>query len=86
MISKTVLSKGVYLLQHSYEYGEDFEYSETKILGIFSTEHEAIKAIEYYKLLPGFSDYKDAFYISHYKLDEKQWLEGFVDFDDPSNS
>lgn len=85
-MSESMLSNGVYLLQHSYEYGEDLEYTETKILGIFSTELEAMKAIEAYKLLPGFSDYKDSFYVSHYKLDEKQWLEGFISFDDHSNS
>ena len=72
----------VFVLQHSYEYGEDLEYTETKMLGVFSSKKSAEKAIEFYKTLVGFSDYPNDFYIGCYKLDERHWREGFVNWDD----
>ena len=39
----------IYLLQHSYQYGENNEYDEVKVLGIFSSKLAAKKAIEFYK-------------------------------------
>ena len=69
----------VYLLQHSYEYGEKLEYTETKTLGIYGSREMAEKAISRYKLLPGFNQYDDeCFYIDEYELNAGSWLEGFI--------
>ncbi len=68
----------VYVLQHSYECGDELICEETKFLGVFSTEQEAKKAMEYYKTLEGFRDYPDDFYIDKYEVDKKYWSEGFI--------
>lgn len=68
----------VYILQHSYDYGENFEYQETKFLGVFSSEKEAQKAVEHHKTLDGFKDYPNDFYIDEYEIDKKYWSEGFI--------
>lgn len=69
----------VFLLQHSYEIYKD--YDEIKTLGIYSTKEKAEEAIERYKILSGFQDHPDDFYISEYKLDiDAQWMEGFFTY------
>ena len=69
----------VYLLEHSYQQIDgDYDTTETKTLGIFSSKEEAEKAVEFYKTLPGFKDYTDCFNIDKYELNEKEWTEGFV--------
>ena len=72
--------KTVFLLQHSYQYdiGDSEMVDETKVLGVFSTKDEGVKAIEYYKTLSGFKDYPiECFDLEEHTLDEKQWKEGF---------
>ncbi|MCM1090827.1 MAG: hypothetical protein NC092_12425 [Butyrivibrio sp.] len=68
-------NRKVYLLQHSYEMENGSE--ETKILGIFSSNLEAEKAIEKYKKLSGFKERPDDFYIDEYELNRKYWAEGY---------
>ncbi len=75
-------SKYVFVLQHSYEYGEELEYTETKMLGVFSSKKSVKKAIEFYKTLVGFCDHPDDFYVDCYKIDARHWREGFVSCDD----
>lgn len=74
----------MYLLYHMYEYGEDNEYEEIKLLGIYSSEQEATKAVERYYRLAGFKEYpKEFFIIDDYVVNEdKNWKEGFVNTDD----
>lgn len=47
----------MYLLYHMYEYGEENEHEEIKILGIYSSKQEASKAMERHYKLPGFKEY-----------------------------
>lgn len=69
----------VYVLQHIYEYGEDDEYVEEKMLGVYSSEEKASEAIERYIQLEGFKDYpRECFYISEYFVDKDSWRGGFV--------
>lgn len=69
----------VYILQHIYEYGEDNEYAEEKMLGIYSSEKKASEAIERYIQLEGFRDYpRECFCISKYSVDKDSWIGGFV--------
>lgn len=70
--------KSVFLVQHSYEVGEDGLYDETKLIGIYSSLDKAESIVERYKRLPGFRDYLDAFYISEHEIGKDNWTEGFI--------
>jgi hypothetical protein len=70
--------KTVFLVQHSYEVGEDGGYDETKLIGIYSSLEIAESVVERYKTLQGFRDDLDAFYIDEYEIDKDYWNEGFV--------
>ena len=74
------LDKIMYLLYHLYEYGENNEKEECKILGIYSSEKTAYEAIERYYKLDGFKRYpKECFIVDKYKVDiDTDWKEGFV--------
>ena len=68
----------VYLLQHSYLYGENNENEETKILGIFDSREKAQDKIKEYIKLPGFKDFaEECFSIDEYQLNFGEWSEGF---------
>ena len=72
--------KHVYLLQHSYQYGENDEHDETKTIGIFSSRLLAESIVEKYKDLPGFCLFdKECFYIDKYEVDFEWWSSGFID-------
>lgn len=74
----------VYLLRHTYEYGEENEHEETKIIGIYSTREKAEDVVKKFKLLPGFKDYpEECFVICEYKIDkDKEWTEGFIKWEE----
>ncbi len=68
----------VYLLQHTYLYGENDENEEIKILGIYDSKEKAQQAIIKYRELPGFKDFSDeCFSIDEYQLNAGEWSEGF---------
>ena len=72
--------KYVYVLQHEYLYGENDEYSEVKMLGVFRSREDAEEAITRYKNLPGFKEFSDeCFYIGEYELNKELWAEGFIE-------
>lgn len=69
----------VYLLQHTYSYGEQSEYEENKIIGIYSSRDNAEKELKKYLKLPGFNEYDSScFSIDEYIVDKGEWNEGFV--------
>ena len=72
--------KKMYLLYHEYKYGEDNECREIKLLGIYSSEQEASKAIERYYKMAGFKKYsKECFIVDEYIVGvDTNWKEGFV--------
>lgn len=74
----------MYLLYHQYEYGENHENDEYKILGIYSSEQKALEAMERYYKLEGFKKYpKECFGVDEYNVDEDaDWKEGFTNSDD----
>ena len=55
----------VYVVEHSHELDD---CDETKMIGVFSTKHEAGKAVEKAKKLSGFKDYPNDFYIEEEML------------------
>ena len=70
----------VYTLEHSYECGEDLEYDEAKMLGIYSSFEKAEEAKKRYSNLAGFADYDEScFYIDAYDIDvDTGFTDGFV--------
>ena len=74
------MMNSVYLLQHTYCYGNNDEYEETKIIGIFDSMDKAKAAIIKYSELPGFNDFSDeCFSIDEYQLNVGEWSEGFTE-------
>jgi hypothetical protein len=56
---------------------------EERLIGVFSTEDEARRAVTQLKGVPGFSEHPDGFAVSREILDGNiEWLEGFVLEDD----
>lgn len=74
----------VYLVQHSYEYqyDDDLNIEETKIIGIYSSRDKAQQVVERYKTKKGFNRFpEDCFYIDAYELDKDHWKDGFITYD-----
>jgi hypothetical protein len=70
---------------HRDEVGEvpyDEEYDDLKIIGIFSSESQALAAVDRARLRPGFRDEPNCFAQDVYTLDEDRWVEGFVTIPD----
>lgn len=69
----------VYVLQHSYEYGDAYEFIETKFIGVYSSIENAKLAIKRLQDKEGFRDYPlDCFYIDKYIINQDHWQEGFI--------
>lgn len=70
----------VYILEHIYEADE---IEEIKFIGVFSLKTEAESAIEFLSEKQGFIDHPlDCFKISEAKLDEYEWKEGFISWEE----
>ncbi len=64
----------VFLVYHINKLNdEDF-----KLIGVYSSNENAEKAIQKTMLLPGFVISPDSFLIDKYNLDEDHWQEGFL--------
>lgn len=48
------------------------------MLGVYSSEVKAKRAIVRLMKVPGFNRYPDGFYVDRYELDQSNWAEGFV--------
>lgn len=70
--------KTVFILQHSYEVGDNGEYDEIKFIGVYSSREKAEVVVEKYKNLPGFKDYLNGFHINEHEIDKDNWTEGFI--------
>ena len=70
-----------FLLVHAYDYGEEYEHTEIKNLGIYTTKKEAEKAKKRYSKLAGFNEFdSDNFLIQGYDINQDMyWNEGFFD-------
>lgn len=66
----------VYLLEHTHVYSEDKE--NTKTIGIYTTEEEALAVIEELKSVSGFIKYPQGFNIDKYKIGQTFWKEGYL--------
>lgn len=73
--------KFAYVLQHSYEVGEDGSFDEVKLIGVYSSKEKAEQVIRRYIILPGFKEHPmECFHISEYEIDKDQWTEGFINW------
>ena len=65
----------VFLLWHSHELnGVDDE----KLIGVYASHHDALKAEERVRHQPGFRDTLEGFEIAEYVVGRDGWTEGFV--------
>ena len=73
-------NKTMYLLYHIYEYGDNKEHENIKMLGIYSSEERALDAVERYYKLDGFKEYpKECFETWEMQVDvDFAWNEGFT--------
>jgi len=79
--SEKMKDQKIYVLQHSYDYGEDNEHEETKFIGVYSSVEQAKGAINRLKEQEGFRSFStDCFYIDEYQIDKDQWVEGFISY------
>ena len=70
----------VYILEHVYEKDET---EEIKFIGVFSTSSKAKEVIKSLKEMPGFNKHPiKCFQISAAKIDEYEWKEGFISWDE----
>ena len=65
----------VFLLQHVHMI-DDIE--DVKVIGIYSTQGNAEKALSNLKKVIGFRENPDGFHIGRHVLDKTSWLEGFI--------
>lgn len=69
----------IYVLSHEYCYG-DYKYKykeECRFVGIYLTRGEALKALEKFKKISGFSSHLDGFYIDKIEIDQLSWTDGY---------
>lgn len=79
----------VYLLEHSYKYEiwEDIKVDEIKTIGIYHSEEKAKEVVEHFKTKQGFNRFpEDCFYISELEVDQDHWTEGFITWDNETES
>jgi hypothetical protein len=66
----------VFVLQHIHSLDEERE--DIKLIGVYSSQEEAEKAITRMRLQPGFCDTPEGFAISKIILNKDYWEEGYV--------
>jgi hypothetical protein len=66
----------VYIVHHVRKTSAEEE--DVKLIGVYSTELHARRAVNRLKSASGFRSYPDGFTVSPYVLDEDNWTEGFV--------
>jgi len=67
--------KTVFIVQHKRHKDEDNE--DTKFIGVYSSNQNAVDAVNRLKKQPGFKDHSTGFYIDEYEIDKDHWVEGF---------
>lgn len=75
--------KTVYLLYHiSYDKNnrqtideDGYLDEDLSLLGVFSSELEALEIQDKYKILPDFKDYPDSFLINEYTINEMHYVD-----------
>ncbi|MGJ4927830.1 DUF7336 domain-containing protein [Bradyrhizobium sp. HKCCYLS2038] len=70
----------VFLLWHSrpLEDGDDENYTDDKLIGVYSSATAADAARERKLQFEGFREYPDCFIVDEYEVDKDRWDEGFI--------
>ena len=71
----------VYLLEHVHSVNDD---EDIKTLGIYSSEAQALEAVERFRKLPGFSAAPDGFSVDPYEVDQDCWSSGYISWAEAS--
>ena len=71
--------KKVYVFQHTFAYGLNKLYLDTKMLGLFDNKEKAEENIDFYHSLEGFEEYpRECFECIELEIDKNQyWQTGF---------
>ena len=73
----------VYILHHVRVIDKENDISDIKLLGIYSSEENANRAIERYKKLEGFASYPECFSVDAYELNvDTNFTDGFFPWTD----
>jgi homoserine kinase type II len=64
-----------YVVYHEFEHPEGVD--NVRLIGLFSQETDANRAIEHLQAKPGFQRHEDGFSVGTYQLDKDHWTEGF---------
>jgi hypothetical protein len=79
------LMESVVLLWHVHQVGGDGD-EDSKFIGVYRSEADAVSAIERLKSKPGFAETVEGFTYERYELDSDHWTEGFVEVEDLPSS
>lgn len=74
----------VFVLRHVAR--EDAPDEDVKFIGVYSSRAAAEATIARMCSLPGFRDYPSGFHIGEYRLDHDHWQEGFISWDEASET
>jgi hypothetical protein len=66
----------VFVLQHVHATADGVE--DVKFIGVYSSRGRAEAAVTRLSGSPGFSDAPAGFHIDEYRLDQDNWVEGYV--------
>lgn len=67
----------VYIVQHAYS-GPNDTPEQIRLIGVYSTEDNARRAITRISSAPGFKDNLDGFHVERYRVGKDHWAEGYV--------
>jgi hypothetical protein len=69
----------VFVLHHVHVFDDGEE--DVKLIGVYSSQANAVAAIDRLRQQPGFRDMLEGFTISRYPIDLDHWTEGYVTID-----
>jgi hypothetical protein len=66
----------VFVLQHVHTFEDGTE--DIKFIGVYSSRDNADAAVARLGRQPGFSEAREGFRVDQYRVDEDNWIEGYV--------
>lgn len=66
----------VFVLQHVHSRADGTE--DVKFIGVYSSRDNAEAAVVRLSGQPGFADATDGFHVDEYRVDQDNWVEGYV--------
>lgn len=72
----------VYYLTHYFEWGEGIDHEDRRVIGVYSTKAKMNEAIQFLSTKSGFRDYKDKLEGETVIVNNFEWKEGFINWND----